>query len=39
LLRALGVEKAVRASFMFNNMPGEADELAASLRRIVGARD
>jgi cysteine desulfurase/selenocysteine lyase len=36
LLRALGREKAVRASFMFYNMQGEADALAASLARIAG---
>jgi cysteine desulfurase/selenocysteine lyase len=36
LLRALGTEKAVRASFMFYNMRGEADALAASLARIGG---
>jgi cysteine desulfurase/selenocysteine lyase len=36
LLRALGVEEAVRASFMFYNRHEEADALAASLRRIAG---
>jgi cysteine desulfurase/selenocysteine lyase len=35
LLRALGVEKAVRASFMFYNTPEEAETLARSLRRIL----
>ena len=39
LLRALGVEKAVRASFMFYNTQGEADALAASLARIAGGSD
>ncbi len=35
LLRALGVEKAVRASFVFYNMREEADALAMSLSRIL----
>ena len=35
LLRALGVEEAVRASFMFYNIRGEADALADALHRIV----
>ena len=35
LLRALGVEKAVRASFMFYNTHEEADALAISLTRIL----
>ncbi|HEY0012941.1 MAG TPA: cysteine desulfurase [Allosphingosinicella sp.] len=39
LLRALGAEKAVRASFMFYNMHGEADALAASLARIAGGNE
>jgi cysteine desulfurase / selenocysteine lyase len=33
LLRVLGIEKAVRASFMFYNTPEEADALALSLTR------
>jgi cysteine desulfurase/selenocysteine lyase len=35
LLRALGVEKAVRASFMFYNTKEEAETLARSLGRIL----
>ncbi len=35
LLRALGVEKAVRASFMFYNTREEAEALARSLSRIL----
>ncbi|HEX8225368.1 MAG TPA: cysteine desulfurase [Allosphingosinicella sp.] len=35
LLRALGVEKAVRASFMFYNTREEAETLARSIARIL----
>lgn len=35
LLRALGVEEAVRASFLFYNEFAEADLLADTLRKIV----
>lgn len=35
LLRALGVEEAVRASFVFYNTFEEADALAEALRKIV----
>lgn len=35
LLRALGVEEAVRASFLFYNEFAEADFLADTLRKIV----
>ncbi len=38
LLRALGVEKAVRASFMFYNTHEEADKLALALTRILHGR-
>ncbi len=37
MLKALGVDQAVRASFMFYNTREEADVLAASLARIVTA--
>ncbi len=36
LLRALGVEEAVRASFVFYNTFEEADALADAVRKIVG---
>lgn len=36
LLRSLGVEEAVRASFTFYNTHAEADALADALRRIAG---
>ena len=36
LLRALGVDEAVRASFVFYNTFEEADALAEALRKIVG---
>jgi cysteine desulfurase/selenocysteine lyase len=35
LLKALGAEEAVRASFMFYNTRAEADALAAALEKIV----
>jgi cysteine desulfurase/selenocysteine lyase len=35
LLKALGVEEAVRASFMFYNTQEEVDVLAGALGRIV----
>ncbi len=38
LLRALGVEKAVRSSFMFYNTHEEADKLALALTRILHGR-
>jgi cysteine desulfurase/selenocysteine lyase len=38
LLRALGVEQAVRASFMFYNTHQEADLLASTLERLVKQR-
>jgi cysteine desulfurase / selenocysteine lyase len=37
LLRKLGVDQAVRASFMFYNTREEADALAASLTRIAAS--
>ncbi len=37
MLKALGVDQAVRASFMFYNTREEADALAESLARIVTA--
>jgi len=37
MLKKLGVEQAVRASFMFYNTREEADVLAASLARIAAA--
>jgi cysteine desulfurase / selenocysteine lyase len=36
MLRALGVEEAVRASFMFYNTRDEADVLARALEKIAG---
>jgi cysteine desulfurase / selenocysteine lyase len=37
LLRKLGVDQAVRASFMFYNTREEVDALAASLTRIAAS--
>jgi cysteine desulfurase/selenocysteine lyase len=34
LLKALGADEAVRASFMFYNTRGEADALASALEKI-----
>jgi cysteine desulfurase/selenocysteine lyase len=39
LLKALGTEEAVRASFMFYNTYEEADVLAAALEKIVRGAD
>jgi selenocysteine lyase/cysteine desulfurase len=39
LLKALGTEEAVRASFMFYNTYEEADVLAAALEKIVRSAD
>jgi cysteine desulfurase/selenocysteine lyase len=37
MLQALGVEQAVRASFVFYNTREDADALAASLARIAAS--
>jgi cysteine desulfurase/selenocysteine lyase len=36
LLRKLGTDKAVRASFLFYNTREDVDALAASLKRLAG---
>jgi cysteine desulfurase/selenocysteine lyase len=39
LLRKLGTDKAVRASFLFYNTREEVDVLAESLKRLAGSRE